>query len=200
MKPKKALKAITSWLVDPQHVSSTDTAAITVEIFHAYLQSAWETHLTIEDHLHLEDELTIFISTSYKKAPKHHLYGSPETNIMFDITNLTNYDLLFHNFTNKAKLPYYLLHQEHDGRLLASFNPYLWENTSVCQAKEITEFRTISLLAATSLLPEEWKEELFGSTPFLHYHFGHDMNEPLPTWDDCDNELIGWVTNPQQAD
>jgi hypothetical protein len=198
MKHKEKTNAIISWLIDPQHTSEEEMADVTIKDFHIFLHSAWQAYLQATEQPCFEDDLDIFIHTQHETAPDHLLAQSPLTSFMFAITKLSDYPNVFHDFTFAAKLPFYLLHQEHEGLLFASFNPFTWENTTVCQAQDIAEFRVIALQATEEVLPNQWQETFFGPTPFLHFSFRHDMGEPLPTWDECDvNELIGWVTSPQ---
>lgn len=199
MKKKHKVATISSWLEDPLHISQDEMMEITIKDFHIYLHASWETYLKQIDQPCFDEDLTIFIITPHEHAHEHLLTQSPRTNFMFDITQLSEYPNLFHDFTVDAKLPFYLLHQEHEGSLLASFNPYTWGNATVCQAKEIAEFQVIALQEAEGVLPQQWHDIYFGPTPFLHFNFGHDMGEALTTWDDYEtNELHGWITNPQR--
>lgn len=191
------LEAVRAWLSDPYH-HEAETSKVTVADLVAYLKKIWIEHLKNIRQLALKDKLHITIRSPKKHAADRQMFSDPNTNLMFDITALTNYSDVFHDFTVVARLPYYLLHYKTEGKIFASFNPHQMDNLTTCQAMDVARFGMLADHAFEGVLSEDVLLEYFDVAGLLHYPFVHTMNEPLPMWHDPVNELTGPVSDPQR--
>lgn len=198
MKPKKKTKVIKRWLANPDHLKRKELREVRVVDLLEHLTNEWQSYLTLIGKPELEHELTVGLIAKSKEPDHKHLSEEEDTNIFFDITDLMPHPTLFHTYaTAAAQVPYYLLHQEWNGRVFATFNPYIWENPTRCMTVEVARFSMLAQLKVIDGLPTEIEEELFDEVGLLHYNFTHHMGETLPLWNDPENDLQGWVSSPQ---
>ncbi len=198
MKPKKKTKVIKRWLANPGHLKRKELREVKVVDLLEHLTNEWQSYLTLIGKPELEHELTVGLMAKTKKPDEQQLHEEEDTNIFFDITDLMPHPTLFHTYaTAAAQVPYYLLHQEWNGRVFATFNPYIWENPTRCMTTEVARFSMLAQLKVIDGLPTEIEEELFDEVGLLHYNFTHHMGETLPLWNDPENDLQGWVSSPQ---
>jgi hypothetical protein len=198
MKPKKKTKVIKRWLANPDHTKNSELQGVVVEDLIEHFRNEWQSFLTLVGKAELEHELTVGLIAKCKKPHRKQLHAKEETNIFFDITDLMPHPDLFHTYaTAAAQVPYYLLHHEWNGRVFATFNPYIWQNPTRCITAEVARFSLLAQLKAIDGLPTEVENELFDEVGLLHYNFTHHMGETLPLWNNPENDLIGWVSSPQ---
>ncbi len=147
MKPKKKTKVIKRWLANPGHLKRKELREVKVVDLLEHLTNEWQSYLTLIGKPELEHELTVGLMAKTKKPDKQQLHEEEDTNIFFDITDLMPHPTLFHTYaTAAAQVPYYLLHQEWNGRVFATFNPYIWENPTRCMTTEVARFSMLAQL------------------------------------------------------